>query len=257
MQDLMQAVKAVENAPKSARPLARGDFTLTEGAANSRTKIASYQAETPLVLTEKAMRLMFTVVEQFQTNGTGGDTETFSLSHNAIQTPNTQDFLLYEGGSRVQPDSVNYSGDSFDYTDDGTGNYLHAYYVPREATQIQMEIEAPRSQGGVKRVVYDDVTALLHERNQQKEPPRMSFDNPNATRDRDQKASRALQRVVPRKWDLNVYQEGPVAFSWDDSDEANSQSTTATNAILTVPVAQVQGRVPGVAEAVRQSIVED
>lgn len=256
MADLLQTARAVDDAPKKLNKLKKSEFDLSEGSTNQRTRIASYEAEVPLVLTERAMALAFTVVEEFQTNGTADDTETFNLANDAIQTPNTNDFLLYESGNRVQPDSVDYAADSFDYTDDGTGNFLHAYYVPREATQVEIEVKAPKSHGGVSRTVYDDVTSLLHERNQQKEPPRMSFDAPEGARSDRQQGAQALQRVLPRKWRLDVYQNGPVAFSWTDADEANSQGTTATSALLTMPVARLSQQMPELAAAVRQSIVE-
>jgi hypothetical protein len=87
------------------------------------------------------------------------------------------------------------------------------------------------------------VTSLLHERNQNKEPPTMDADH-------------LLDLVVPRKWKLQVYAQGPVGFAWDDSGTANTQGVTASNAILTVPVRKAKTDVKGLSQAVKQRIID-
>jgi hypothetical protein len=240
MAGIMDQLKQV---PASSTQLKRQQFNLTNGTANQRTKIAEYQAESPMFLRPDApMRLAFTVVEQFQTPGDGTQT-TYDLSSDVLQTPNTVPLALFEAGSRIQPDSIDYAGDSFTYTGPGSAEYLHAVYVPRDATRIDIERQAPRSQGGVNDVPYDDVTSLLHERNQNKEPPTMDADH-------------LLDLVIPRKWKLQVYAEGPVGFDWDDSSTANAQGVTASNAILTVPVRKATTDVKGLSQAVKQRIID-
>jgi hypothetical protein len=240
MAGIMETLRQV---PASSTQLKRADFDLTNGSANQRTKIAEYQAESPMFLRPDApMRLAFTVVEQFQTPGDGSQTS-YDLSNDLLDTPNTVPLALFAGGSRVQPDSVDYAGDSFTYTGPGNATYLHAVYVPRDATRIDIERQAPRSQGNVNDIPYDDVTSLLHERNQNKEPPTMDADH-------------LLDLVVPRKWKLQVYAQGPVGFAWDDSGTANTQGVTASNAILTVPVRKAKTDVKGLSQAVKQRIID-
>lgn len=240
-QNIIQKLKGV---PASNTQLRRGDFDLSNGTANQRTKIAEYQAETPMFLRpDAAMRLAFCAVEEFQTDGTADNQETFNLSNNILQTPNTADLVLYEGSTRVQPDAVDYAANTFDYTSTNTGTYLHAFYVPRDATQVEIERQAPRSQGSVSDVPYDDVTSLLHERNQNKEPPTMDADN-------------VLDLFVPRKWKVQVYANGPVGFAYDDSDTANSQGVSASNALLKMPVRKAAQDVPGLAQAVKQRMID-
>lgn len=241
MSEVADALAAV---PATTQRLRKADFTLTEDTSGSRTKIASYEAELPIAFRKDAVRMVFVAVDQFQTNGTADDTETFNLSNDIISTANTTDFVLYEEGTRVSEDSVDYAANSFDYTDDGTNNYLHAYYVPRNPVQIEIEKTAPKAQGAVSEVVYDDVTSILHERNQNKQPPEMDF-NPN----------RPLEPVVPRKWTIDVYADGPIAFSWDDSDEANSKDTSAVNAVMSLPINRAQRDVQGLGDAVKQDII--
>ena len=236
-------IQALKQVPASSTQLKRSQFNLSNGTANQRTKIAEYEAESPMFLRPDApMRLAFTVVEQFQTPGDGSQT-TYDLSNDLLDTPNTVPLVLFESGTRVQPDSVDYDDDSFTYTGPGSAKYLHAVYVPRNATRIDIERQAPKSQGAVSDIPYDDVTSLLHERNQNKEPPTMDADH-------------LLDLVVPRKWKLQVYAEGPVGFDWDDSDTANAQGVTASNAVVTVPVRKATQDVTGLAQAVKQRIID-
>ena len=235
MKQMMQALASV---PATEQRLRRSDFDLSNAAANQRSKIAEYEAEVPLFIREEPMRLMFTTVESFQTDGSGAE-QTFNLSNDLLDTDNTTDLVLYENGERVQPDSIDYSGDSFTYTGPGTVEDVHAHYVFRDPVQITVEKHAPAGQGNVSEVVYDDATSVLHERNQNKEPPTPSF------------ARSPLQGIVPQKWTVEVYAEGPVPVEFTE----DTDGTEAANAILRMPVNRAQKNVKGLGRAVKQDIV--
>ncbi|WP_340101220.1 hypothetical protein [Salinibaculum salinum] len=105
-------IDVLKQVPASSTQLRRPDFDLSNGTADQWTKIAGYQAETLMFLRpDAAMRLAFTAVEQFETPGDGLET-TYDLANDIIETPNTAPLVLYEGGSRVQPASVDYSMNS-------------------------------------------------------------------------------------------------------------------------------------------------
>jgi hypothetical protein len=93
-------------------------------------------------------------------------------------------------------------------------------------------------------VIYDDTTSILHERDQHKEPPEMDFSN-----------SSPFAPVVPRKWTVDIYADGPVPFAWDDSDEANSQGTSAVNAVVSLPINRAQRDVQQLGQAVKNDII--
>jgi len=198
------AGQAMQEVPAQNQKLRRSDFDLTNATANTRSKIAEYQAQLPLVIREAPMRLMFVAHQEFTTDGTADNTETFNLSNNLIDTSNTTSLVLYEGSDRVQPDSVDYANDAFDYTDDGTANTLHAFYVPRDPVQVSIEKHAPTAQANVAERLFDDATSVLHERNQNKEPPEWAF------------ARSPREPVVPKDWTVEVYADGPVASEWDE-----------------------------------------
>lgn len=235
-----QAFKRLTETPGSKTKLRRGDFETTNGTVNERTRIARYQAPNPLALrTDAPARIVFVAHESFTTDGTAGNTETFNLGENLIESPNTDNFVLYEGSSIVAPDAVSYSGDSFDYTDDGTSNTLHAYYVPRDPVKIAIEKTAPPSEGNLSYTVFDGVTSIVHSKNQNKEP--IEFD-----------ANHPLDLVVPKKWHLDVYADGPVAFEWSESTDG----TVAINALLSVPIVQAKRDVEGLEQAVKQQVID-
>jgi len=233
------AIDAVNSVGGTNQRLKRQQFDLLDDVANKRTKIASYEVNRDLVFREAAVRMMFVVHETVTTNSTAGDTETFDLSHNLIQTANTTPIVLYDSDERVQPEAVNYAADSFDYSDSDTGDELDVFYVARNPVQIEVEKSAPRAQGNVGEIVFDDVTSMLHERNQNKEPPEMDFD-------------RRLEKVVPKNWTIDIYAKGPVALAWED-DPGNVQ---AVNAVISLPITRLHESIEGLAQAVKQDIID-
>lgn len=238
-------VNALRSIPAEQQVLQKSDFDLTNATANQRSKIASYQAGLPLTFDPRgALRVTLTVVEEFTTNNTGGDTETFPLSNDLLETANTTDFLLYDDGSRVSADSVDYANDAFDYTDSGTGSTLHAHYVARDPVQISVEKSAPSGRSQVSETVFDEATSLLHSTDQNKEPPRFEFGGRSG-----------LTPVVPSDWSIDVYADGATALAWDDSDTANPQSTQAVNALLSIPVRRSTQDVDGLKQAVKQDVI--
>jgi hypothetical protein len=236
-------MQRLQQTPAERQKLKKGDFDLTNGASGERSLIAEHKVKTPTFFRpDAAGRLVFATVEEFQTDGTADNTETFNLSHNLIETPNASNLVLHKNGNIVQPDSVDYSADSFDFTDAGTGNYLHAAYVPRDPVLIEIERQAPRAQGGVNDIVLDEPTSLLHEQDQNQDPPEFIGSDP-------------LDYAVPRNWKVQIYADGPVPLEWNDDAEANSQGAVAENAVVSLPVRRATEDVEGLSQAVKRHII--
>lgn len=241
---LKSVAKQLRNATGTQQRLKRQNFTLTNGAVAGETTIATHEVEAPLLFRQGAVRLMLVAEEDFTTDGSGTQ-QTFNLSGDVIPTNNTTDFVLYEGGSRVQADSVDYAANSFTYTGPGNAANLHAYYVFRDPVQVEITKTAPKSQGRVEEVIYDDVTSVLHERNQNKEPPVIDFSG---------KKHPELAAAVPRKWNINITAtpDGNVAPAWsEDTDD-----TVAVNAVVSIPVNRANSDIPGLSQAVKQAIID-
>lgn len=233
-------VKKLRETPGQAKSLGRKDFTLSAGTANARSEVASYKAKVPLAVREgAAARVTFTAGEEFTTDATAGNAETFTLAHNVVDTKNATPFVLYDDGAVVQPDSVDYGANSFTYTDGATGSTLHAFYVARDPGAVEVEKVAPKTGASVSETLHEDTTSGLADRNQNKEPVRMDFAHP-------------LEGVVPTNWRVVVYVDSPFAVRWDDSPLTTSNGDEATNAVLSIPIHQFDRDVPGLEQAVKE-----
>lgn len=237
-------MQRLASAPASRGKLRKRDFDLTNGTAGERTLLAEHKAQTPtFVRPSRGARLAFATIEEFQAPGDGSQT-TYDLSYDLIETPNTDNIVLFEAGNVVQPDSVDYAADTFTYTGPGSAEYLHAAYVPRDGALVEIERQAPRAQGGVTDVILDEPTSLLHPQDQNQEPPEFHGMHP-------------LDYAVPKNWKVQIYANGPVPFEWDDSSESNPQGATARNAVVSIPVRRAQSDVQGLSRAVKRHIIDD
>jgi len=232
-----QAIETLQKTPSSRQRLTRSNFDFQADVAGQRTKIGSFETDNPIAFREGDIRLMLTVHEQFTTDGSADNTETFNVANDLMSTVNTEDLIIFEGGDRVRPDSVDADADSFDYTDDGTGNDLDVFYVARDPVQIEIVKSAPRAQNKVSEVMFDGVTAMIHSRNQVQDAPELEF-------------SRELEPVVPTDWTVDIYAEGPVAQAF----EANG--VEAVNAIIDLPIKRTNRSIDGLAQAVKQDIID-
>lgn len=236
-----KAVNRLMETPGVDKSLGRADFTLSNGVAGERSEVASLKARTPLRVREGvAARLVLFTAERFTTDGTAGNTETFNLSHDAVDTDNATPFALYEGASRVSPDSVDYAANSFDYTDDGTANDLTAFYVPRDPGQVTVEKVAPSGQAALSETLHETDTRRLAVTNQNKEPVEFDFMG-------------ALEGVIPKNWRLKVYVDGPAAIEWNDDAETTTHDVAATAAALSMPVHRYRRTVPDLESAVKEA----
>jgi hypothetical protein len=237
-----RVIKQLKQMPGNPDRLERDEFELSNAEAGSRSLIASYKAPKPLVLRQdRPVRVIITALDLDQAAGDGSE-QTFSLSNNIIEAPNSTDLVLYADGQRVpQGDvSVDYANNSYTYTDDGSAQELAAYYIARDPVEFQIEKEAPRSQGGVNEIIFDEPTSLLHTRDQNEQPRHFNV------------GESPLHPVVPEKWKVNVYADGPYAAAFDD----DRNDTTAVNAILSLPYKQGRGSIDGLGKAVAHDIVE-
>mgnify|MGYP000002912574 FL=1 len=227
-----------------SKALGKSAFDLSDGTAGERTLVASREAQVPIRVREgPAARLAFVAGEEKTTNATADDTETFSLSHNLVDSKNTENLILYAGGSRVQPDSIDYANDAFDYTDAGTETTLHAFYVARDPGVVTVEKVAPKTSSQMSETLTEDTTSGIADRDQNQNPVQFEFTDP-------------YQGVVPANWSLNIYVDSPFAVRWDDANLSTSNGDDATNALIDIPIVQYEGTVSGLGRAVKRSALD-
>jgi len=213
------------------------DWDQSQNTTGELSKIAEFQADQPIAVRGGvAADVHLVAYEQFTTDGTADNQETFNLSHDIVDAVSVaDDFVLYEGGSAVDAGSVNYANNSFDYTDDGTNNTLHAYYVVGEQALLQFRKTAPKSHWDVLKELDSGIVNL---REQTRDPVTFDFRDP-------------FDPVIPTDWRLEVYLDASYPVQWADDTDSEA---TADNLMLDVPIRRSAEEIPGLADAVTQAI---
>jgi hypothetical protein len=228
-QDVMERLAAVDTRPTALR---RADFEESPHAGGSgEDTIYEFTANAPFGIRDQRYRVVPVARESFSTDG-NSDQDTFTLSHDIIDSRVSDDLVLYEGDQQVSADSIDYANDTFDYTDNGTGNDLTAYYVVATQAAVKIRKVAPGDSNSETLVEHD--AALINRRDPNKDP--LVFDL-NASQ---------LQRTVPRDWKLQITIRGPFDAGRDpDTDPA------PVNALVQIPINRADvAEVDGLAAAV-------
>jgi len=185
------------------------------------------------------MKVALPAYEAFETDGTADNSETFGLSYDLIECPNTQNLVLYNGGTKVKADSVDVAGDSFDYTDSGSNNTLHVFYMVSDTATVEIRKAAPSGSASSSEDLY---SAPLHHINRQDQTDQPQYldlsDNQYAP-------------WVPSDFTIEVYVNGtyPVALTDPDGDGA-----VAHNALLQIPAKKAQSEIDGLGAVIRESM---
>lgn len=241
MADVMGRLAAagVRNTSLSPR-----QFETSTNSQGSMSKVATNTTDTAFAVRtgrNNPLRLAIPAYESFTTDGTAGNTETFNLTYDLIDTPNTENLVLWENGSLASPDAVDVANDSFDYTDDGTGNTLHVYYIPGDAATLELRKTMPSASTSTSEKLYEVNLGLVHKANQSEQPEYLSLNDA------------ALQRFLASDMDLEVRINAPYQIRWEDND---GHETEPTNALLQVPAQKADREVEGLGSAIRADMGE-
>lgn len=240
---------AIKNKLKAA-DWVPGSITLREFDTQSSTPgetsvVAEIKLGRPLQLRDdpdSELRLALPAYEHFTTNGTADEQETFELGHNLVESPTTQDLLIWEDGAVVQPDSIDYGENTFDYTSSGTETDLDVFYIARNPASIEIRKTAPGAGGKVNQTLKEAQTAILHTRDQAQQEVRFGFERT------------PLQPYLPRKFKLQVVVDAPYTVAFEAPERANG-TPRARNALLSLPRFQTEARIEGLGAAVKQDMI--
>jgi hypothetical protein len=233
-------INTLEQIPTNPDHYRKPDFAFETGAPGVRTKIATLKATRLVALRSGvSMDLVVPAVQTFTTDGNAGNTQTFGLNYNLIDSNATPvDLVLYENGAKVSPDAIDRDNDEFTYTDDGTDNDLTAFYATDEQARVVLQVTAAN---GTPDAVFSGNMGSIHRREVAKRPLTLELDQS------------PLQGVIPKDFTLDLYVEAPytAAYEYD-----NGHGTVrATNALLQLPIRGASGAGPqGVKAAVRQDM---
>lgn len=227
--------------------LTKSDFSLENGTANERSKIAEFRAPYPVMFREgRPLRIALQYHEAFAHTGATTAEQSYNLALDVVDTPTTIPIAAYADGSRLTlVDSTPGNGEfTVDYSansvtvEQNTDVTVHVFYVARDPLKLEIWKEQPGTVGEMGKMVYDDVTADLHVRDQNQGAPRFSFQT-------------EYEAAVPEDWLVSIYTDGSAyGVDWDDSDTDTSgtktvNNLTAVDAVIDLPVFQAQGSVPG------------
>ncbi len=223
------------------RTLGPSRFDTDPGTAGQRSRVARYRTGSLLAVLagrSNPFKIAMPAYESFTTDGTGGNTETFTLSNDLIDPPHTQGIVVWENGSyQGMPGTVDFANNTFDYTDDGTSNTLHVFYIAGDAATLEVRKSAPSSSTKASQVLYEENLALVHETDQNDQPEFFEF------------GETPLQQFVGTDQAIDVYIDAPYTVRFSDPDGDGAEPT---NALLNIPTAEtgesVQG-LPGIIKA--------
>lgn len=252
-QNALGSLRAMGLQPKR---LTKSDFTLTNGEAGSRSKVAAYTAPNPLEVRQQPFRLMLAFHESFWHDGTVTAEQTYNLSLDAIDTSNTTSAEVYADGTALTEGTAPLSNGEFsvDHSADtvtvnqNTDVTIHVFYYAADGLTLEIQKEKPGTTGAVNEVLYDDITTDLFQRDQNRDPPVFTFNQS------------AYQPVIPRDWELAIYTNGSAyGVDWDDADTDTSGSMTVNNvepvgAIIDLPIRMASGSVAGLSREVAMDI---
>jgi len=236
MPDMDAVRRRIHEVPVNNQRLTVSDFTLSANSQGQLTKIAEYKAERPFSIRQGIpFDLHLVAYESKTTDGTGGNTETFSLSYNLVDAASVAtDLLLVDDGTVVEPDSIDYANDEFDYTDADTGSDLDVFYLAEDQALVQFRQVAPKN---ITRTISEKDAGLANIREQTKDPLTFDFDD-------------LSEALIPTDWRLEVYLNAPYTHKFEN----DATGATADNMLLDIPIAKANEEIDNLGWAIKEQL---
>ena len=245
MQGIPQHVaNGLQAVGRDRRNLGPRDFEWSVNSMGKRSRIARLRADVAHKLlgreSDRPLELALPAYESLgPTDGSAGDTETFTLSHGLLDCPNTQNVVVWlDGDYYGTPDAVN--GSDIDVTDSGTNSTVHVFYIPNKAGTIEIEKATEGSTDTSKNLKTVSVKTL-HRKNLSEQPEFFRFTD----------GSDPLEAFVAGDMTLDVYADVPYVTRYEDPD---GDGAVATNALLNLSAYQGRDVVPGLKGAVTDAM---
>ncbi len=244
-QTVIQQLRSVPSAKKRLNVARfRDEGKVQATTAGERSLLARFEAPAPTgILNGERVDLTLPAYQSFDTDGTADNTETFGLSHDLLDSPNTQSIVVWEDstyiGSEAALDNVDYQNNEFDYTSASTNTTLHVYYVSGASATIELIKTTPNAGGASTQPLYNTNLSLVHATNLSEQPETLGL------------ARSSLQGVVPTDWGVELYVDAPYQVRFSDPD---GDGTEPTNALLSFPARQTQKAIAGLPAAVKSDM---
>lgn len=224
--------------------LAPGDFTSTEpNTQGSKSRIARFRAATACRVIDgrnEPFRLALPCYESFTSDGTTGNSETFTLSHSLVNSPNTHDVVVWEGSRYVgEPTSVTYGAGgtaSITFSPQNANSNIHVYHVSGEAATLEVQKAIPSGSTASNEKLFSANAGLAAQTNQAQQPEYFALGESN------------LMPFIATDMTLDVYVDAPYTVRFSDP---NGDGTTATNALMHIPLMRGADSVQGLKQAIK------
>ncbi len=234
VQEVLQSVSTVRET------LRRKDFEPSRHAGGSgESVIFDYQAPQPIALRNGSRYKFVPVVrESFTTDGSGGNTETFTLSHDLVDSRVSDDVLAYIDGSETTPDNIDFANDSVDLTDSGSNSDVTIYYVSGAQASVKLKKVAPG--GTTAETLFEYDSGLSNLRDPNRDPRRINLQQSE------------VQSVVPTDYRLQWTINGPFSAGRDESTDPEP-----VNNLISLPIRRAQvSEIQGLAQVVNRDMAD-
>lgn len=235
-QAIVEDVRELSSTPGHITPRdLRREASTSVNTVGDRSKVAEWTLDVVHRIQggqENRFPVAIPAYESFTSDGSADNTETFNLSHSVIDTPVTEDAIVYLDGEYYgEPDAIDYGADSIDVTDPNTGSTVHVWYISDEAATLEIGKETPSAKTSSKQELYSAPLNLVHQTNQAEQNEYFTFsDDP-------------FEPYIADDMTLNVYVKAPYEVRF----EAEGGAATPDNMLLNIPVEKGKGTVEGFA----------
>lgn len=231
-------VNELRNADTHRDQFTRADFDTSAGVAGSRELVAEKKVQRPHALEQGSpVDVAIMAYEQFTSNATAGDQETFTLSHDVVESTATPESIVaYEGDSRLAIDSRDYANNTVTVTAANASSEVGFYYASSEQARVTVQKTAPGAQA--QEALWSGDAGLLHMRDTAREPVTFDFEGS------------VLQPVIPTDWRLQVYVDAPYTARFAKDIGGDGEDELATNALLGFNYRATRDQIEGLKTAV-------
>ena len=213
-------------------------FETSTNSQGSLSEVASLVADTALALRtgrSNPFRVAIPAYQSFTTAGDGTD-QTFTVTHDLVESPDTQDVVVwFDGAYQGSPKSIDHDADSFTVSGPGSAVTVHAYYISGKAATFQLRKKTPSAKQSASAKLYEANLGLVHQANQSEQPEYLSL------------GESPLERFVASDMELTARIKAPYQVRWTDPD---GDETEPTNVLLQAPAQKANGEIKGLKSAV-------
>lgn len=213
-------------------------FETSTNSQGSLSEIASLVADTALAARagrSNPLRVAIPAYQSFTTAGDGSD-QTFTVTHDLVECPDTQDVVVwFDGDYQGSPKSIDHDADSFTVSGPGSAVTVHAYYISGKAATFQLRKKTPSAKQSSNAKLYEANLGLVHQANQSEQPEYLSL------------GESPLERFIASDMELTARIDAPYQVRWTDPD---GDDTEPTNVLLQVPAQKANKEIEGLRSAI-------